>query len=174
VKVRVRLQGLSPGVQDAEESDLRTEMFGIGCHFQQGGRRSLEQKGEKDLLILPDQRHERVRHAEDQVIIAHRQEFLLPLAQPLLPRIGLALRTMPVTARVVGDGLIAAAQASVSVTAKCGRTAAHDRREHFDLCPSQRWAIAFQELASGSADDISHLPGWPAHVSCLSGCRLSP
>ena len=57
----MRLQGLSPGVQDAEESDLRTEMFRIGGHFQQGGRRSLEQEGEQDLLILPNQRHERVR-----------------------------------------------------------------------------------------------------------------
>src|SRR5208337_4795370 len=46
VQVGVRLQGLSPGVQDAEKSDLRTEMFGIGSHFQQGGRRGLEQQGE--------------------------------------------------------------------------------------------------------------------------------
>ena len=52
----------------------------------------------QDPLILPDQRHQRVRYAEDQVIIAHRQEFPLPLVQPLFPRIGLALRTMSVPA----------------------------------------------------------------------------
>jgi hypothetical protein len=38
MNVRMRLQGLSPGMQDAEETDLRAEMFGIGGHFQQGGR----------------------------------------------------------------------------------------------------------------------------------------
>src|SRR6266446_618628 len=65
VQVGMRLQGLSPGMQDAEESDLRTEMFGVGGHFQQGGRRGLEQESKQDLLILPDQRHEAVRHAEE-------------------------------------------------------------------------------------------------------------
>ena len=128
VKVGMRLQGLSPGVQDAEKSELRTEMFGIGSHLEQGGRRGLEEKGKQDLLVLPDQRHERVWRAEDEVEIAHRQEFLLPLAQPLLPRIGLALRTMPVPARIIGDGLIAAAQALVAVPPECSRPAAHDGR----------------------------------------------
>jgi len=142
-----------------EESDLRPEMFRVRGHFQQSGCRGLEKEREKDLLILPDERHEGVRYAEDQVIIAHWQEFLLPLVQPLLPGIRLTLRAMPVTARVVGDGLIAAAQALVAVSAQCSRTAAPDRCEHFDLRPGQRRAIVFQELASGSADDISHLPG---------------
>jgi len=40
-----------------------------------------------------------MRHAEDQVIVAHRQKFLLAVAQPLLPGIGLALRTVPVPTR---------------------------------------------------------------------------
>ena len=40
--------------------------------------------------------------------------------------------------------------------AECSRTAAHDRREYFDLRPGQRLAIAFEKLASGSADDIGH------------------
>jgi hypothetical protein len=29
-------------VQDAEKSELRTEMLGIGSYFEQGGRRGLE------------------------------------------------------------------------------------------------------------------------------------
>src|SRR2546427_7684303 len=97
VQVGMRLQGLSPGMRDAEESDLRAEMFGVGGHFQQGGRRGLEQESKQDLLILPDQRHEAVRHAEDQVVVAYRQEFLLPLMQPLLPGMGLTLRAVPIT-----------------------------------------------------------------------------
>ena len=106
------------------------------------------------------------------MIVVHRQEFLLPLVQPLLPRIGLTLRTMPVPARVIRDGLISAAPALVAVPAECRRAAAHDGREHFDLRPSQRLAIAFQELAAGSADDIGHLPGWPRHLSVILDRRF--
>jgi len=49
-------------------------------------------------LVLPDQRDQRVRHAEDQVKVANRQQFPSPGAQPLLPGIGLALGTVPVAA----------------------------------------------------------------------------
>ena len=123
---------------------------------------------------MPDQRHEAVRHAEDQVVVAYRQEFLLPLMQPLLPGIGLTLRAVPITARVVRDGLITAAQALVAVPAEGTRTAAHDGRQHFDLGPRQRLAIAFEELASGSANDIGHLPGWPRQLSWSSVGGFSP
>ena len=34
VNMRMRLQGLSPSVQDAEKSNLGAQVFGIGRHFQ--------------------------------------------------------------------------------------------------------------------------------------------
>src|SRR6202795_1422467 len=54
VNVWVRLQGLSPGVKDAEEADLSTEMFSIPGYFQQSGRGGVEQESEKGLFVLPD------------------------------------------------------------------------------------------------------------------------
>ena len=54
VDVRVRLQGLSPSMEDAEEADLGTEMLGIGRHFEQRSGTGLKQEREQDLLILPD------------------------------------------------------------------------------------------------------------------------
>jgi hypothetical protein len=42
VDMRVRLQGLSPGVQDGEQTDLSAEMLRIGCYFQQGRCTGLE------------------------------------------------------------------------------------------------------------------------------------
>ena len=33
--MRVRLQGLSPGVQDGEQANLSAEVPGIGCDFEQ-------------------------------------------------------------------------------------------------------------------------------------------
>jgi len=87
----VRLEGLSPGVQDGEQADPSAEMPGIGCDFQQRGRAGFEQQSKEPPLVLPHRRHERVRHAEDQVIVAHRQQFLLPLGEPLVAGVGLAL-----------------------------------------------------------------------------------
>src|ERR1700739_1655486 len=92
-----------------------------------------------------------MRDAEHEVKVAHRQQFLLPCAQPLLARVGLALRTMAVAAGVIRDGLIAAAKALVAMYA-------------------ERWrAGAFDESASCPADDVGHLPGWPLHDSLDSG-----
>jgi len=67
VNVWMRLQRLSPSVQDAEEADLGTEMFRIRGHFQQSGSRGIEQQSEQDLLVLPDQRDKQVWHAEDEM-----------------------------------------------------------------------------------------------------------
>src|SRR6516164_1164425 len=102
MNVRMRLQGLSPGMQDAEEADLRTEMFGIGGQFQQGGCGGLEQESEQNFFVLPHQWNQGVRHAEDQMKIVHRQQLLLTFSEPLLTGMGLAFRTMPVPAGVVG------------------------------------------------------------------------
>ena len=84
MNVWMRLQGLSPGMQDAEEADLRAEMFGIGGYFQQGGRGGLEQESEEDLLVLPHQGDQGVRHTEDQMKIVDRQQLLLTFSEPLL------------------------------------------------------------------------------------------
>ena len=70
-------------------------------------------------------------HAENQVEIAHREQFLLPGAQPLLACIGLALWAVAVSAGVVRDGLMAAADALIAMSAECGGAAALDGPEHF-------------------------------------------
>src|SRR5271166_4500477 len=95
-------------------------------------------------LVLPDQRDQRVRHAEDQVEVANRQQFSSPGAQPLLPGIGLALGTVPVAAGVVRDGLMPAANALIAMPTECGRAATLDRAKHFELRPGERMAIAFE------------------------------
>src|SRR6516162_3075127 len=115
-------------------------------------------------LVLPDQRHKRVGHAEDQVKVANRQQFPSPGAQPLLPGIGLALRTVPVSARVVREGLIPTAKALIAMPTECGRAATRDCAQHFELAPRERIAITFEELVSCPADDIGHLPGWSCHA----------
>ncbi len=76
-------------------------MLGIGCDFEQRACTGFEQQSEEPPLVLPHQRHQRMGHAEDQVKVAHRQQFLLALDEPLLASVGLALGAVPVTTRVV-------------------------------------------------------------------------
>src|SRR5262249_9535255 len=160
----MRLQGLSPAMQDAEESDLGAEMFRICPYFQQGGSGGIEQKGEQDLFVLPHQWDKQVRHAEDEVKIVHRQQLLLALSEPPLASVGLAFRTMPIPAGIVGDASAISAVGTVIEMAPQGsRAATGDGQEHLDLRPGQGRAIAFPKPTASDADDVGHLPGWPGH-----------
>src|SRR6266700_3445388 len=55
VSMRVKLQTLIPGVQDAEEADLRAQVTWVAGHFEQRLRTGLKQQVEDHLLVL--QRH---------------------------------------------------------------------------------------------------------------------
>ena len=129
----VRLQSLPPGMQDAQEADLRTEVCGIGRDLDQRCGAGFEQELEENSLVLPDEWNQRVGHAEDEVVIVNRQQLLLAGCQPLVTSVGLALRAMTIAARVVRDGLMAAAVTLVPVSAERGRAAALDGSEHFQL-----------------------------------------
>src|SRR5271165_727146 len=96
--------------------------------------------------------------------VANRQQFPSPGAQPLLPGVGLALRTVPISAGVVRDGLMPAANALIAMPTECGRAATRDCAKHFELRPRERIAITFAELVACPADDIGHLPGWSCHA----------
>jgi hypothetical protein len=159
----MRLQGLSPGMQNAEEADLSTEMLGIGSHLEQCGGAGFKQQGEENLLVLPDQGDQGVRDTEDEVIVADRQQFLLSGTQPLLPSVGLALWTVAIPTRVVGDGLIAATDTLITMAAQSRCPAADDGIEDLDLSPGQGLPIAFPEPASCQANHIGHLPEGPYH-----------
>jgi len=139
-------------------------MSWIGGNFRQRSGAGLKQQAEQDFLVLPDQRDQCVRHAENEMEIAHREQFLFPDAQPFLACIGLALRTVSISAGVVRDGLVAAANALIAMPAERGGAAAFDGPEHFELCPRHRTTIAIDESAFHSADDVGHLPGWPCHA----------
>ena len=75
-------------------------------------------------------------NAKDEMIVDRRQQLLLPTAEPLLSRIGLAFGAMAVTTTIERDGLVTAAIALVTMAAKGGSPAADNGIEHFDLWPS--------------------------------------
>ena len=102
-------------------------------------------------------------HAEYQVVIVGRKQLLLAGGQPLITRVGLALWAVAIAARVVRDGLMAAAFTSVAVSAECGRAAALDGSKHFQLGPRKELSTAIQESIASPTDDVGHLPGGPLH-----------
>ena len=109
VNVGMQEQVLSPGVQDRDHADLSAQMFRIGCDLQQGLRAGGEQQIVKQTRVFQSQHVEFVRHSEHDMEIAGVEEFAFTCRQPALACLGLTLRTVPVSARVVGDGLIPAA-----------------------------------------------------------------
>jgi hypothetical protein len=103
-------------------------------------------------------------NAEDEMIVADGQQFLLPLPQPEVARRGLTLGTVPVAAGVIRDGLAPAVYARIAMTAESSGTAARDRVEHLSLRPGQGSTVALSKAVACTANDVSHLEGWPAHL----------
>ena len=53
--MRVLLEGLSPGVEHTQDTDLGAEMLGIGGDLHQGRGAGAKQKVVDDLLVLQSQ-----------------------------------------------------------------------------------------------------------------------
>src|SRR5215469_3734931 len=159
---------LSPSVQDGKEAGFGTEVFGIHRHFEKGGSTGFEQQRKQPALVLPHERHEDVRHAKDQVVVANGQQFLLTLLQPLVASVALALRAVPIAARVVRDGFMTAARAQIAMPTESSRTAAGNGFEHLDLWPGQECGVGFAECPCCNVDDVGHLEGRPAHPLAFS------
>ena len=89
---------LSPGMEDAEESDIGSEMLGIASQFEhRRGAGAVEQVVEQS-LVLENKSRQLVRQGEDDVEIGHGQQFSRPRRQPFCARVPLALRTVPIAA----------------------------------------------------------------------------
>jgi hypothetical protein len=67
-----------------------------------------------------------------------------------------------------------AAGALVEMTAECGGTTLRNGPQHFDMPPTEPLAVSFDESISRSADDISHLKGWPIHLLFLRWFVFAP
>jgi integrase len=98
MKVRMWLQRLPPRMQNAEEPNFHSEALWIGADFEHGCGAGFKQEMEERPLVLPDERYQFMGNAEHDVEVVHRQQFVLPVAQPLLPRVGLTLRAVAISA----------------------------------------------------------------------------
>ena len=65
-------QGLGPGVQDCNESNLCPQMFWIFSKLSEGFRSGLEKEVVNDLLIPQGQGSDPLRKSEDRVEVGSR------------------------------------------------------------------------------------------------------
>lgn len=164
--MRVSLKILPPGVEHAEETDLRPEVFRIGSNLQQRSGTGSEEKIVNNLLVLQSQPRELVRDREDHVNVFPWQQLRAACGEPLFTSVGLALRTMSRTAGVERDGLMAALAALIQVSTKCCRSAVLNGEKNAEMKPRQPGSVAFDKCVAMRANDIGHLEGWLIHFLC--------
>jgi len=156
--VRVQLEFLVPGMEDAEEADLGTEMGGIARDLQQGFGAGPEQQTVDEFPVLESQCSQLRRQGEDDVDIGRGQQFTTTRRDPAFARTRLTLGAVPVATAVVGDGgTMSAADALIDVTAESGGATARDGEQDLKVGPAEPATVARDEVCSCAANDIGHL-----------------
>src|SRR4051812_45139381 len=131
--VRMTDQGLPPRVEDAEDADRGAKMSRIGGDLTERRRARLKEPRVQTGPVPIGQGQERMREREDDVHIRHVEELPLARVQPAFARLRLTLRTVPVSTRVVGEGLMPAGVTPVEMSTERGRATARDGAEHGPL-----------------------------------------
>jgi hypothetical protein len=160
--VRMADQGLAPGVENAQDADLRAEMPRVGGDFAERGRARLQEPGVQPRTIAIGQRQQRMRQREDDVHIRHVEQVTLAGVEPALPCLRLALRAVAVPTRIVGDGLMPAGVTPIEMASEGGRATARDRAEYRALLRAQP-RMLLDEGITLRVEDIGHLHGRPGH-----------
>jgi hypothetical protein len=106
VEMRMQSQVLSPGVQDAEEADLGSEVLGVGGNLKHGLSGGAEEQIIEQPWIALTERVQVVGQGKDDVEVRYAEQVLFAPCEPALTRLGLALGTVPVATGVIGDGLV--------------------------------------------------------------------
>ena len=86
-----------------------------------------------------------MRYREDPMEITGVEEFAFPGGQPALACLCLTLGAVPIATRVVGDGLITAARASIAMPAEGDSAAALNGTKGFELLKVKARSIPIQE-----------------------------
>ena len=151
VDMRVMGERLSPAMQHRDQADLGGQAPGGKRHERLGG--GAHQEAVDRMLVLEGDLGSRRRQSEDDMEVGNRQQLRLTSRQPLGARRPLTLRTMAVSAPVVGDAGEPAVVAAFDVPAEAGCPASHDRADHASLdAPEMSGVRSFITLAVAAED----------------------
>ncbi len=85
MQMGMKVEGLSPGMQDAEKADLRSQVLRIGGHRLQGiGGRSKQQIVHQ-AFVLESEGGQFCRQSKHHVEVLTIQQLCLPFLQPFGP-----------------------------------------------------------------------------------------
>ena len=108
VEMRMRSEVLSPGVQNAEEADLGSEVLGVGRNFKHGLSAGAEKQIVEQPWVALTERVQLVGQGKDDVEVGHDEQILFAPCEPALASLSLALGTVAVATGVIGNGLMVA------------------------------------------------------------------
>src|SRR5271156_1819676 len=95
VEMRMQSQVLSPGVQNAEEADLGSEVLWVGRNFEHGLSAGAEEQIVEQPRIALTERVQLVGQGKDDMEAGYAEQVLFAPCEPALARLGLALGTVP-------------------------------------------------------------------------------
>src|ERR1700687_5450886 len=154
-------------MQNTEEADFCTEVFGIAGHFKKSFCTGAKQEIVEDLLVLQDQRGQMTRKRENHMDVARWEKLLATCCEPAIASSCLNIRAVPISPRVVGDRAMSAASELIEMSADRGVATPRNRQEHFDVLPADPLTASFDQGVSRSADQIGHLEGGPLQLLVL-------
>jgi len=158
MQMRVKLEILTPGVENSKESDLGSEMFRIGSNgFQRFGG-GTKKDAKHQVLILVGNGCDLVRHRKDDMEIADFQKFGLTVFNPFRPGERLAFGAVPVAATVEAITFIVTLIAALHVAAKCRCPARLYCRYDAPLFLRHRRIMMFSIILTVAAEHVRHLP----------------
>lgn len=167
------LEVLTPRVQDAEQANVGSQVLGVASTLKERRGTGAEEQVVEQPLVLQHECGQFMGQREDDVEVGHRQQLGGARGQPSGACVALALGTVPVATRVIGDGLMAAAGASIAMSTKCCRAATDD---HLAVLGGEMRSMPIEEAAAGSTEDVGHLKGGrliPSRASSNASPRLT-
>jgi hypothetical protein len=158
-------------MQHGEEADLGAEMAGISGNGAEGLGGRPKEDPVHDRFVLERDGGDRLRDGEDDVEIFAREQFGRALLDPRGSGERLALRTVAIPTRVVGDALVATRVALLDVAAECSGAARFDGGHHALLRQRECWTAQGTIGVAVAAEDVRHLPRRTVHARASAGWR---
>src|SRR5215210_3037920 len=154
MEVRMIGQLPAPGVEDAEEADLRSEMFWIKRDLLEGLGAFFKEQAVKAALIVSAQRPQLFWQRKGDQKVRHWQQ----LSQaPFAPGGGVcaaALRAGAMVAAVVSEVPVGALAARIEMAAEVRGAAGQDRAQGPAMMPGQLRAVTLQVSRAVTADNV--------------------
>jgi hypothetical protein len=168
VDMRMEQHVLSPRVQDAEEADVGAKMFRVSSDLHKRLGHSMEQQAVEFGLVLEDERVQFMRQREHDMEVRDRQKFPLSGGDPTLTRLSLAFWAVAISARIIGDGPVAATlRTGIDVTAESRCPATHNSDHHLQLLETDSVSMTINIVVAMRTKNIGHLDSRPVHRFCF-------